>query len=110
MKIANGNGPTERLGDVFLGGPVDGLSIEYVGDDVLILNEITGKIHWFNKSAAVVWRGLEEQRTANEIANTLKQRFNVSQYRAEMDIDRTLAELIDLKLFDSQNCREPDDT
>ena len=110
MKTTYSSGSTERLRDALLGHPVDGLSIEYVGDDVLILDETTGKIHWFNNSAAVVWRGLVERQSVNEIANTLRQRFNVGQRRAEKDIDRTLAELIDLKLFDGQNCRQPGDT
>jgi len=110
VKTTYSNRSTERIRNTLLGDPVDGLSIEYVGDDVLILDETTGKIHWFNNSAAVVWRGLVERQSVNEIANTLRQRFNVGQRRAEKDIDRTLAELIDLKLFDAQNCRQPGDT
>ena len=109
MKTAQTNGPTERLRDTLLGGPTDGLSIEYVGDDVLILNDTTGKIHWFNNSAAIVWKGIAERQTTNEIANTLRQKFNVSQRRAEQDIDHTLEELIDLKLFDGKICRQPGD-
>ena len=110
MKSAFGNGSTNRLKDTLLAGPVNGLSIEYVGDDVIVLNETTGKIHWFNNSAAVVWKGLVQRNSKNEIANTLRQRFNVSQLCAEKDIDRTLSELIDLKLFDDQNFRKPGDT
>ncbi|MFQ6007302.1 MAG: PqqD family protein [Woeseia sp.] len=110
MKLVHSKGPGERLEYTMIAGPVAGLSVEYVGDDVLVLDETEGKVHWFNKSAAVVWKGLAEGQTAREIAETLQQRFDVSQQRAEQDIDRTIAELISLKLFNTRSCCELTDT
>ncbi|MFQ5567239.1 MAG: PqqD family protein [Paracoccaceae bacterium] len=110
MKSSHTRETGAKLEVTMLAGPADGLSVEYVGDDVLVLDETTGKIHWFNKSAAVVWKGLAEGRSATEIADTLRLRYRVSRQRAEQDIDRTIAELISLKLFNTRSCCELTDT
>ena len=51
--------------------PADGLLVEKVGDEYLVLDKGRGKIHQFNSSAAIVWQGVMEGSSIDELAASI---------------------------------------
>ena len=81
--------------------PVDGLLIEEIGNDVLVLNKSVGRIHQFNHTAGIVWRGLMKGDTLDQIAAKIVERFDVPDFRATKDAERMIEQLRILKLITS---------
>ena len=86
--------------------PVDGLLIEKMGDEFLVLDKSRGKIHQFNSSAGVVWQGVMEGASVDAMAASLVEQFDVPMERALRDVQTLLEELEFLKLIEGQAARQ----
>jgi hypothetical protein len=64
-----------------------------VGEESILLNVETGKIHALNETAGYVWRLLQNDGplTIQEIQNLLKHHYEVS----EKELDKGITELMD---------------
>ncbi len=80
--------------------PVDGLIVEQIGDEVLVLDKRRGRIHQFNHTAAIVWRGLIDGQTIDQIVLTIAECYDVPDFRARKDAVRMLEQLQILKLVE----------
>jgi len=78
--------------------PTEGLLIEVIGDEYLVLNKARGRIHQFNHSAAIVWRGIMNDQSLDEIALALMERFDIPDFRARKDALKMISQLKILKL------------
>lgn len=56
----------------------DGLTIETVGDEVLILDSTSNTVHLLNRPAAFVWQQADGTRTPDEIAQAMTRAFGAS--------------------------------
>lgn len=86
--------------------PVDGLVIEEIGDEYLVLNKARGRIHQFNFTAGLVWRGIMNQQSLDEISKALMDRFEVPDYRARRDALKMIDQLKILKLITDEQANE----
>lgn len=81
--------------------PVAGLLVERIGDEVLVLNPSSGRIHQFNHTAGIVWRGIDDGLTREIIAANIAERYDVPIFRALKDTNTMIEQLKVLKLLDS---------
>lgn len=79
--------------------PVDGLIVQKLDDEVVILDQYAGRVHQFNHTAAIVWCGLWEDRSVDEITATIAVRYDVPDFRARKDATRMIEHLKILKLL-----------
>ena len=79
--------------------PVDGLIVQKLDDEVVILDQYAGRVHQFNHTAAIVWCGLCEGQSINEITATIVVRYDVPNFRARKDANRMIEQLKILKLL-----------
>jgi len=82
--------------------PVEGLLVEEIGDEFLVLNKARGRIHQFNNTAGIVWRGIMNEQSVDEIAGSLMDRFEVPDFRARKDAIRMIEQLQILKLITTE--------
>jgi len=83
--------------------PVDGLIVERIGDEVLVLNPSSGRIHQFNHTAGIVWRGIADGLSHRMIAKNIMIRYEVPEFRAVKDTDTMIEQLLILKLLKSNS-------
>ena len=69
-----------------------------VGDDLLLLNTETHRIHQLNATASFIWRCCEKSATAEEIADWMIAKFAVDEHKALRDVVETLSRLCELGL------------
>lgn len=81
---------------------VDGLITEEIGDEVLVLDRTAGRIHQFNHTAAIVWRGLLRAQSADDIAEVIVERYDVPKFRAIKDVTRMIGQMQILKLVTAE--------
>ncbi|MGI9262862.1 MAG: PqqD family protein [Woeseiaceae bacterium] len=81
--------------------PVEGLLVEEIGDEVLVLDSKAGRIHQFNYTAGIVWTGLMKGESTDEITLALVERFDVPEARAAKDAEKMIQNLKILKLIES---------
>lgn len=79
--------------------PAHGLVVEEIGDEYLVLNKARGRIHQFNHTAGIVWRGIMHERSLDEISQALVERYEVPDFRARKDALKTIEQLKILKLI-----------
>jgi len=79
-----------------------GLMIEEVGDEVLVLNQNAGRIHQFNYTAGIVWRGLMNGDGIEAITAAIVDRFEVPEARARRDAEKMVRNLRILKLIEAE--------
>jgi len=79
--------------------PVEGLLVERIGDEVLVLNPGSGRIHQFNHTAGIVWRGITDGLTREMITRNIMTRYEVPEFRAAKDTDTMIEQLRILKLL-----------
>lgn len=53
----------------------DGVALREVGDDIFLIDEVTGRIHHLNVTGAALWRLLAEPAKLSEIVRTFQQAF-----------------------------------
>ena len=70
----------------------------------MLFNALTKKFCVLNSSAAVVWQGLEEPRTADELAGALRQHFSTNgESPVEQDVQAVLSKLESLDLVSRES-------
>ena len=79
--------------------PIDGLIVQKLDDEVVILDQYAGRVHQFNHTAAIVWCGLWEGDSLDEITATIAVRYDVPDFRARKDVNRMIEQLKILKLL-----------
>ena len=81
--------------------PREGLSLQEVEGELVILDQRNRKIHQLNPAASVVWRSVAEQSAVDsELAlAALLDQFDVKQEAAAADLDKLLQQFVDLKLL-----------
>ncbi len=79
--------------------PVDGLIVQTLDNEVVILDQYAGRVHQFTHTAAIVWCGLWEGRSMDEIAATIAVRYDVPDFRARKDATRMIEQLKIMKLL-----------
>jgi len=101
MQIAQRKNCQEHQAEGSNPAPVAGLLVERIGDEVLVLNPSSGRIHQFNHTAGIVWRGLDDGLTREMIAANIAERYEVPIFRALKDTDTMIEQLKVLKLLNS---------
>jgi hypothetical protein len=65
-----------------------------VGDQVVVLNLDSGNYHSLNPTASLIWRGLMERRSEEEIVQTLCSGFRVDPQTAGRDTEEAISEFV----------------
>ena len=76
-----------------------GLSLERLGDELLVLDKESEQIHRLNQTAAMIWEGLAAGRHPEEITAEFMQKFDTALHIAQQDIDRVTQQLLSLGLI-----------
>lgn len=82
--------------------PVEGIVVERVGDETLILDTAKDRIHQLNSTAAYIWNLLDGTRTAGDIARMLSSEFAVDLETASRDVQATLQTLASFEVLKSR--------
>lgn len=74
------------------------VTVQAIGDDLLLLNTNTHRIHQLNPTASFIWRCCDRPMSAEEIAKLMSGRFAVDEHKALQDVVETLERLRELSL------------
>jgi hypothetical protein len=74
------------------------VSVRAIGDDLLLLNKDTHRIHQLNATASFIWRCCERPASAGEIADLMVSKYVVDKHKALQDVVETLSRLRELSL------------
>ena len=74
------------------------VSVRPIGDELLLLNTETHRVHQLNATASFIWRCCERPASAEEIAKMMSGSFAVEEHKALQDIVETLDRLRELRL------------
>jgi Coenzyme PQQ synthesis protein D (PqqD) len=75
------------------------LMIREVGDELLVLDTLTNRIHQLNQTASFVWRMYRDGMPATTIASALVEAFDVEESIALVDVANVLSQMRSLKLL-----------
>lgn len=78
--------------------PVQTLSVQAVGSELLILDKGAGLIHQLNETAALIWRKSGAGHSAREVAQFLVESYEVGEEVAIREVVDTLEKLRALNL------------
>ncbi|MDH4316176.1 MAG: PqqD family protein [Gammaproteobacteria bacterium] len=78
------------------------LAVEYIDDDLLVLDKKHGQIHQLNHTACVVWKGIAAGDSWRTIVSSLVDQYEVSADTAGKDIERLVSQFRILNLLESQ--------
>jgi hypothetical protein len=81
-----------------LRGREDGLLVRRSGDEILLLDTLSDRIHQLNVTAAFVWHRLADGMDAQTIAEQLSDAFEVSEDAAKTDVAVILTQFRELGL------------
>lgn len=87
---------TSRQGNL---RPIDGLIVQKLDAEVVILDQYAGRVHQFHHTDAIVWCGLWEGKSLDEITATIAGRYDLPDFRARKDANRMIEHLKALKLL-----------
>ena len=76
----------------------DSLAFQDVGQELLILDQGSGKIHQLNETASLIWRKVEAGLSLQEVAQFLAEHYDIGPDTAAKDVADTLQELQALDL------------
>ena len=76
---------------------VDALTVREFGDEFVLLDTGTNRIHQFNRTASHIWRRCDRA-SVESIAAELAQEYDVDEEEALSDVVRTLDTFRSLKL------------
>jgi hypothetical protein len=76
-----------------------GMVVRLVGDECLVLDLETDRIHQLNATASFIWNNFDRAPTPDAMANLLALEFDVAQDTALSDVESTLRTLRELKLI-----------
>jgi PqqD family protein of HPr-rel-A system len=81
--------------------PKDGLSLQEVEGELVILDQANQKIHQLNPAATVVWRAIAETSSVDSAAAlaALLEQFDVEEQAAAADVEQALQQFAELKLI-----------
>jgi hypothetical protein len=79
--------------------PVEGITGSDLGDEYLLYNQQGDKIHVLNATARRIYLLCDGNRTQEEIAGELAQRYKVDEETARSDTDAFVNELLELKVL-----------
>jgi hypothetical protein len=74
------------------------VSVRPIGDELLLLNTATHRIHQLNATASFIWRCCERAVSAEEIVGLMVANFVVDEHKALRDVVETLSRLRELSL------------
>ncbi|MFO1311044.1 MAG: PqqD family protein [Burkholderiales bacterium] len=78
--------------------PANALSIQSVGQELLILDQEAGLIHQLNETAALIWRKCEAGHSPREVAQHLVESYEIGEEVASREVVETLEKLRALNL------------
>jgi hypothetical protein len=81
--------------------PRSDLAVEYIDDDLVVLDKKLGQIHQLNSTASIVWKGIAAGNNWRTIATSLVERFDVSGDTAIVDVKKVVDQFRTLKLLES---------
>jgi hypothetical protein len=76
----------------------EALSVQSVGQELLILDRGAGMIHQLNETAALIWEKCEAGLSPKEVAQCLVESYDIGEEEAARDVSGTLEKLQALKL------------
>lgn len=79
--------------------PVEGIVVEKVGNEALVLDTARGKIHQLNSTAAYIWSLLDGVRSDHDIAQMVSSEFDIDLETASKDVRTTLQVLTELEVL-----------
>lgn len=77
------------------------LAVEYIDDELVVLDKKLGQIHQLNSTASIVWKGIAAGNSSRTIATGLVERFDVPADTAKTDIEKVIDQFRTLKLLES---------
>jgi hypothetical protein len=78
------------------------LAVEYIDDDLVVLDKKLGQIHQLNSTASIVWKGIAAGNSWRTIAASLVERFDVAADTATQDVEKLVDQFRSLKLLESE--------
>ena len=82
----------------FLRRRLNAVTTHQVGQDLLLLDIESDRIHQLNQTASFIWQKCDEAASAEDIVRSLAAVFDVEERVARQDVTETLTRLRALKL------------
>jgi alpha-acetolactate decarboxylase len=81
--------------------PKQGLSLQEVEGELVILDQARYKIHQLNPAASEVWRCIQATNSVDSVAAVaaILEIFDVDEVTAAADVEQALEQFVDLKLL-----------
>ena len=76
----------------------ESMSVQSVGQELLILDRGSGTIHQLNQTAALIWRKCGEGLSSQQLAQLLAENYEIEEDVARRDVAETLERLQVLNL------------
>lgn len=77
------------------------LAVEYIDDDLVVLDKKFGRIHQLNHTASIVWKGIAAGQGWGTIAANLADQFDVHADIARHDVEKLIDQFRSLQLLES---------
>ena len=78
----------------------EGLALEFTDDELILLDKKSGQVHQLNSTATLVWRGLDERLSLEDIAAKLADMFQVELKATRNDVAKIIRQLQELSLLE----------
>ncbi len=82
--------------------PKETLEWSEVGSEVVILDRAMGELLRLDHVAGFIWKQLNGQRSATEIAEMVARHFAVERAMAEKDVEKFLKKLVGLEIVEAR--------
>ena len=79
--------------------PKASVKTEYTDSEAVVLDKASGQVHHLNETASVVWRGLDDGLSVDEIASQLTDSFDVTFEMALTDVGSIVTNLSEVGLL-----------
>jgi len=76
----------------------DGITVQAVGDEMVVLDQDNDQIHQLNATASIILSHCDGERSDLMIADELVRQFDIAQSVAINDVQKALAQLRELEL------------
>jgi len=76
----------------------NGLVVREVEGETVVLDRLAGHLHTLNATASFVWRHMDTNKTAKDIAREISQAFDIETEVAERDVATVIESLKALQL------------
>lgn len=80
--------------------PRPDLAVEESDGELIILDQTGGEVHQLNATAALIWHGLSQGNTVEQVVASLEEQFEVEHEEAVSDVASVVQQFRELRLIE----------